>query len=88
VTGVSLFLSGDIRRKMVLRDLDLTLRESEHCAFIGPNGSRKSTLLRLLGGEIWPARGNIRWHTNEVAETSSLADKAMSALVSLVRTER
>jgi molybdate transport system ATP-binding protein len=66
----------------VLRDIDLTLREGKHCAFIGPNGSGKSTLLRLLRGELWPARGSVFWHTADGAETSPLAGRSMSALVS------
>lgn len=87
VTGVSLFLPGDSSRKMVLRDIDLSLREGGHCVFIGPNGAGKSTLLRLLHGELWPARGSILWHTGEGAETSPLAGRAMSALVSPARQE-
>jgi molybdate transport system ATP-binding protein len=82
VEGVSLFLPGDSSRKMVLRDIDFSLRESGHCVLIGPNGAGKSTLLRLLHGELRPARGSIFWHTGEGAETSPLAGRAMSALVS------
>jgi molybdate transport system ATP-binding protein len=82
VKGVSLFLSGDSGRKTVLRDIDFSLHEGGHCVFLGPNGAGKSTLLRLLHGELWPARGNIFWHTGEGVETSPLAGRAMSALVS------
>jgi molybdate transport system ATP-binding protein len=82
VTGVSLFLPGGSSRKMVLRDIDFSLRKGGHCAIIGPNGAGKSTLLRLLHGELWPALGSIFWHTDEGAETSPLAGRAMSALVS------
>ncbi|MDR2744247.1 MAG: ATP-binding cassette domain-containing protein [Desulfovibrio sp.] len=82
VTGLSLFLPGDSSRKMVLRDIDFSLREGGHCVFVGPNGAGKSTLLRLLHGELWPARGSILWHAAEGAEASPLAGRAMSALVS------
>jgi molybdate transport system ATP-binding protein len=67
---------------MALRDISLTLRAGGHCVFVGPNGAGKSTLLRLLHGELWPAQGSIVWHTDEGAETSPLAGKAISALVS------
>ncbi|MDR3357759.1 MAG: ATP-binding cassette domain-containing protein [Desulfovibrio sp.] len=82
VSGVSLFLPGDPDRKMVLRDIDFSLREGGHCVFIGPSGAGKSTLLGLLHGELWPARGSILWHTDEGAEDSPLAGRAMSFLVS------
>lgn len=39
-----------------LRDMDLTVREGERLAIIGPGGSGKSTLCRLLSGSL-PAAG-------------------------------
>jgi len=41
----------------VLRDLSWELRPGEHWAVLGGNGSGKSTFLRLIRGEIWPAPG-------------------------------
>ncbi|BDE07165.1 ABC transporter [Vulcanimicrobium alpinum] len=40
------------RERVVLRDVDLTLRPRELVAIVGPNGSGKSTLLRALAGTI------------------------------------
>ena len=43
--------------KLVLRDLNWDLREREHWALIGENGSGKSSFLKLLYGDLSPALG-------------------------------
>jgi len=40
-------------------DVSLTLRGGEVCALIGPNGSGKTTVLRLLAGAIQPDAGSV-----------------------------
>ncbi|MDR3362874.1 MAG: ATP-binding cassette domain-containing protein [Desulfovibrio sp.] len=82
VDHVSLFLPGDTQQKPVLRDIVWRLERGRHCALIGANGAGKSTLLRLLRGELWPCAGHIYWHTEEGAEQSPLAGRAMTAMVS------
>ena len=42
----------------VLHDVTLTIPRGEHPAFLGANGSGKSSLLRLLSGELWPSPGS------------------------------
>ena len=55
---VDVWLDG----RRVLAGIDWTLREGEHWLVTGPNGAGKSSLLRLLHGELRPARGGtIRW---------------------------
>jgi len=44
----------------VLRDIDLTLAQSEALAVAGPNGAGKTTLLRLLAGLMRPTSGEVR----------------------------
>ncbi len=44
---------------VALRDLDLTLQEGEFVYLIGPTGSGKSSLLRLLYREERPTRGSV-----------------------------
>ncbi len=53
LTQVDLFV--DYHR--VLRDLDWQIREGEHWAIYGANGSGKSSLLKLLYGDLAPALG-------------------------------
>jgi|HubBroStandDraft_1064217.scaffolds.fasta_scaffold00225_16 molybdate transport system ATP-binding protein len=43
--------------RAVLRDVDWQLREGEHWAIFGANGSGKSSLLKLLYGDLSPASG-------------------------------
>ena len=44
----------------VLRDITFTVRQGQVLGIIGRNGSRKSTLLKLLAGIYRPDRGTIR----------------------------
>jgi ATP-binding cassette, subfamily F, member 3 len=48
----------------VLRGLDLDLRHGERVALTGPNGTGKSTLMRVISGEIAPERGIVRIGAN------------------------
>ena len=53
LSGVDLFVDY----KPVLRGLDWQLREGEHWAVYGANGSGKSSFLKLLYGDLSPALG-------------------------------
>ncbi len=48
-----------LRRKHVLKGLDLAVQEGEIFGFIGPNGAGKTTTLRLLVGLMYPDAGEI-----------------------------
>ena len=45
--------------KTVLRGLDLELRKGELLSVTGPNGTGKSTLLRVLAGTLLPDEGTV-----------------------------
>ncbi|NWH04059.1 ABC transporter ATP-binding protein [Desulfobacter latus] len=45
---------------LVLSDINLTIREHDFMAVIGPNGGGKSTLIRLILGLLKPDKGQIR----------------------------
>ncbi|MCG8591201.1 MAG: ATP-binding cassette domain-containing protein, partial [Proteobacteria bacterium] len=45
----------------VLEDVSLTVRRGERIAIIGPNGIGKSTLLKVLMGEVTPDAGSVEW---------------------------
>jgi molybdate transport system ATP-binding protein len=43
--------------KVVLHDVNWRMNEGEHWMIIGDNGVGKSTLLKLVMGDLWPAHG-------------------------------
>jgi ATPase subunit of ABC transporter with duplicated ATPase domains len=47
--------------KVVLDDVSLTVRRGERVAIIGPNGIGKSTLLKIMMGEVEPDEGHSEW---------------------------
>ncbi|NIF06941.1 ABC-F family ATP-binding cassette domain-containing protein [Chryseobacterium sp. Tr-659] len=54
------FPGGDL----LLNHINLTIQSHTKSALVGNNGMGKSTLLRMIGGEIQPLHGNINIHGN------------------------
>ncbi len=52
--------SVELSGRPILRDIDLHVRFGERVAITGPNGGGKTTLLRLLLGEVAPSAGRVR----------------------------
>lgn len=46
----------------VIRDLNFSIRRGEKIAMLGPNGVGKSTLIKLLIGQIKPDNGVVEWN--------------------------
>ena len=46
--------------RWLFRDVSLTLRHGERIALLGPNGTGKSTLIRIMLNELMPSEGNVR----------------------------
>ncbi|MBV9282539.1 MAG: AAA-associated domain-containing protein [Chloroflexi bacterium] len=57
--NVSKYYGDERERILVLDNVSLELREGEIVALLGPSGSGKSSLLRLLAGLSKPSRGQI-----------------------------
>jgi zinc transport system ATP-binding protein len=53
-------LSVDLGGRLVLRGVDLQIRQGEVVAVLGTNGSGKSTLIRTVVGLLPAARGEVR----------------------------
>jgi NitT/TauT family transport system ATP-binding protein len=52
-------VSHDFGARPILRDIDLTIGESEFVCLIGPSGCGKTTLLRLVGGLLTQTSGQV-----------------------------
>jgi ABC-type lipoprotein export system ATPase subunit len=44
---------------LVLRGLDIKVKQGEHVAIVGPSGAGKTTLLRLCAALDWPMKGEV-----------------------------
>ncbi len=56
-------LSHEIDRRSILRDFSTTIIRGDKVGIIGPNGCGKTTLLRLLLGQLQPTAGTVRQGT-------------------------
>ena len=59
-------LSLAFRDRVILDEVNWQVPDGSRVALVGPNGVGKSTLLRLLAGEIEPDRGNITLSRKQV----------------------
>jgi len=85
-TGVKLQATGISKKyqsgNFSLHPLDVTLQNGEITGLVGENGNGKTTLLRLLYGELLPDAGTIEYHISNVAPNASFYDtKARLAFV-------
>ena len=51
---------------MAVRSASFAVAGGEMLALIGPNGAGKSTCFNMVGGQIEPDSGTIRWHGKEI----------------------
>lgn len=52
--------------KQIVRNFDLTVQRGDRVAFVGPNGVGKTTLIKILIGELTPDAGSVKLGTNLV----------------------
>jgi ATPase subunit of ABC transporter with duplicated ATPase domains len=52
---------GSASLKCLFRDLHINLRPGDRLAIVGSNGVGKTTLLRILAGELEPDTGSFKW---------------------------
>ena len=53
-------ISQEFSGKTLFRDLSLTISEFDKVALIGPNGTGKSTLLKIIAGIIEAEQGSVK----------------------------
>jgi molybdate transport system ATP-binding protein len=69
--------------RALLAGVDFTLRQGEHWAIVGPNGSGKTSLLRLVRGELWPfPAGRRTYHLTDPPRESPIGARERIAFVS------
>ncbi|RVQ67236.1 type I secretion system permease/ATPase [Croceicoccus ponticola] len=77
VDGGIEFRSVDFRypgaAEMALRDVSFKVRPGEHVAIVGPIGSGKSTIARLMIGLYWPTSGLIMMDGVDIRQLSPAA---------------
>ena len=78
-------LSYSFPQKDLYNKISFTLEDDVHCAFIGTNGTGKSTLLRVMAGLI-PKLGGEIFLSGKRQTDMNLAERARQ--VSMVTTER
>jgi len=52
-------VSVDLRNVTILRDVNLTIESGEFWGIAGPNGSGKTTMIRILAGFVLPSQGEV-----------------------------
>lgn len=57
-----------VKKKPIVADVSLEIREGEMFGLIGPNGSGKSSLLRLMAGLRKPSSGEVRLNGQNIRQ--------------------
>ena len=74
--------------KPIVQGFDLTVQRGDRIAFVGPNGVGKTTLIKMLLGQVQPDRGEVKLGTNlEIAvfdQTRAQLDPEMTLWDNLV----
>ncbi len=70
IQGVNLQFSYT-KDKLLLKDLSLNVQHGDFLGLIGPNGSGKTTILKLLSGFLKPAAGKVLLKGHEILTLGS-----------------
>lgn len=68
-------------KKTILNDISMSIEEGEILGFIGPNGSGKTTTIRLITNLIYPNQGDIRICGHSLEYERNQALSYVSAIV-------
>lgn len=60
----ALGISKSFGDKVLIKDFDIRILRGDRVAFVGPNGVGKTTLLKMLVGEVAPDKGSVSLGTN------------------------
>ncbi|MBD5607665.1 MAG: ATP-binding cassette domain-containing protein [Desulfovibrio sp.] len=65
----------------ILLNADLSIRQGGHILILGANGSGKTSLLRLIRGDLIPLAGRIFWRDGENFSPSRIVARKITAIV-------
>ncbi|MGQ2387297.1 ABC transporter ATP-binding protein [Acinetobacter ursingii] len=63
-------LSFNRGERVIYDNVDLTIRRGQITGIMGPSGTGKTTLLRLIGGQLTPDRGEVLLDGKDIASMS------------------
>ena len=74
-------VSKKIKGKTIIDQLSFHLKKGEVCGFVGPNGSGKTTVFRMITGLIRPTSGVIKINGENVVKNKKAALMHVGAIV-------
>lgn len=63
-------LSFNRGERVIYNDINLTIRRGQITGIMGPSGTGKTTLLRLIGGQLTPDQGEVLLDGQDIAKMS------------------
>lgn len=89
IKEANVFIPGKREREPILKNISWNLARGEHYAILGANGAGKSSLLKLIHGDLWPCSGSICWYDKDgKRQESRIAARELTAIVSPELQER
>jgi capsular polysaccharide transport system ATP-binding protein len=61
VRGLTKQYAHEGKVRTLFRDLSFTVPRDGRLGILGRNGQGKSTLIKIIGGVLWPTGGDVRW---------------------------
>lgn len=65
-SGLSMSFGEGTERRKLFRDVDLDIKRGDRICVVGPNGIGKTTLLRIILGQLEPDSGHVRLGQNVI----------------------
>ena len=73
-------LTKNYGKKTALNNLNLTLGRGQFIGLLGPNGSGKTTTIKLLNGLLQPTSGSVRRAPTRTASSAICPTKTISTM--------